>query len=232
MDGYPYMLTVKSPDTVLLTTVKKRWQLVSMPASRTSAVLERSVPHSQEWSPPRSLLDTAFLDLGGIFHVGGIITNVGRVEGEETYNFYAANMVPSVCNFLETMDQERVAVANAFGIETTDVRTWLADTYGYKDMSLHEGLQKMAHTHYRYAPAPKSLKHRYLVQDVTCAAVPIAAFAEVAGLPSVATDVAIDLANLLTRRDFERKGVPLKISGSKARVRARSSSMLQIRDIK
>ena len=41
MDGYPYMLTVKTSDTVLLTTTKKKWQLAAMPQSRTAAVLEK-----------------------------------------------------------------------------------------------------------------------------------------------------------------------------------------------
>ncbi len=206
MDGYPYMLTVKSPDTVLMTTVKKMWQLAAMPASRTEAVLDKIGFAFPGLVAAGNILQTAFLDLGAIFHVGGILTNVGRVEGPETYNFYEANMVPSVCNLLEAMDAERVAVAEAFGARISDVKTWLAETYGYADMGVHEGLQTMAHTHYRYAPAPKSLTHRYLVQDVTCGAVPIAAFGEAAGIACVATNTAIEMANLLTRRDFRAEG--------------------------
>ena len=80
-------------------------------------------------------------------------------------------------------------------------------------MTLHEGLQKMAQTHYLYAPAPKSLQHRYLVQDITCAAVPIAAFGAAAGMPCVATNVSIDLANLLTKRDFRAEGRSLENLG-------------------
>lgn len=206
MDGYPYLLRVKSPDRVLLTTRKKTWQLAAMPSSRTQAVMDRIGPAFPGMIAAQTILKTAFLDLGGIFHVGGMVTNVGNVEGPGAYNFYEANMVPSVCNLLEAMDADRVAVAKAFGVEVADVKTWLAETYGYADMTLHEGLQKMAHTHYAYAPAPKSITHRYLVQDVSCVAVPIAAFAKVAGLPSVATDAAIDMANLLARRDFRAEG--------------------------
>lgn len=206
MDGYPYLLRVKSPDRVLLTTKKKVWQLAAMPASRIQAVMDRIGFAFPGMIAAETILKTAFLDLGGIFHAGGMITNVGRVEGPGAYNFYEANMVPSVCNFLEAMDADRVAVAKAFGVEVADVKTWLADTYGYADMTLHEGLQKMAHTHYAYAPAPKVITHRYLVQEVSCIAVPIAAFAKVAGVPSVATDTAIEMANLLTGRDFRAEG--------------------------
>ncbi len=213
MDGYPYMLTVKSPDTVLMTSRKKYWQLAAMPASRTPAVLDRIAHAFPGMVVAKSLLHTAFLDLGVLFHVGGIVTNVGNVEGEGPYNFYERNMTPSVCNFIAALDVERVAVARAFGVELPDVCTWLADTYGYADMTLHEQLQKMAHTFYGYAPAPKSLTHRYLVQDVSCGCVPIAAFAAAAGVPCIANDVAIDLANLLTKRDLRREGRTLESLG-------------------
>jgi opine dehydrogenase len=213
MDGYPYMLTVKSPDTVLMTSIKKTWQVAAMPASRTQAVLDRIGSAFPGMVAAPSLLHTAFLDLGALFHVGGIVTNVGNVEREGTYNFYESNMTPSVCNFIAAMDAERVAVAKAFGIAIPDVMSWLGDTYGYRDMTLHEGLQTMAHTHYRYAPAPKSLSHRYLVQDVTCGMVPIAAFAAAAGIESLANDTAINLGNLLTKRDFRREGRTLENLG-------------------
>jgi opine dehydrogenase len=206
MDGYPYMLTVKSQDRVLMTTTKKHWQVTAMPASRSKAVLDKIGFAFPGLVAGDNLLDTAFLDLGGIFHVGGIITNVGRVEDESVYNFYAANMVPSVCNFLERLDEERVATAKAYGVNAPDVKTWLATTYGYSDMTLHEALQKMAVTHYRYAPAPKSLKHRYLVQDVECNLVPITAFAKAAGIPAPVSEAAIEMASVLANRDFRKEG--------------------------
>ncbi|HEY4067151.1 MAG TPA: NAD/NADP octopine/nopaline dehydrogenase family protein [Burkholderiaceae bacterium] len=206
MDGYPYMLTVKSQDTVLMTTVKKHWNLAAMPASRTAAVLEKIAFAFPGLEAAKSLLENAFLGGGGIFHVGGIITNVGNVEGPQSYNFYAANMVPSVCRLLERLDAERIAAAKAFGLDALDLKTWLGKVYGYTNMTMHEALQKMAVTHYRFAPAPKSLTHRYLVQDVGCELVPITAFGKVAGIPMPASEAAIEMANSLTGRDFRAEG--------------------------
>ena len=213
MDGYPYMLTVKSPDRVLLTSIKEKWSLAAFPMARTAAVLDRIGPAFPGLGPASNMLETAFADLGGIFHAGGIITNVGRVEGEGDYNFYASNMVPSVCRLLVAMDRERIAVANAFGAKTVDIAGFLADTYLFKDMTVHEALQKMAVTHYRYAPAPKSLEHRYLVQDVMCGLVPIADFGRLAGIPTPSVDAVIQIANALTGRDFFAEGRNVKRLG-------------------
>lgn len=213
MDAYPYMLHVKTPDSVIMTSIKEKWHLAALPASRTAACLARIAHAFPGLAAAGTMLETALVDLGGILHVGGMITNVGMVEGEQSYNFYANNMVPSVCNLLLAMDQERLQVAQAFSIKTVDIPTWLAITYSFRDMTLHEALQKMAVTHYRYAPAPKSLKHRYLVQDVGCGLVPLSALGKVAGVATPVIDSVIQIANALTGRDFFAEGRNLQALG-------------------
>ncbi len=206
MDAYPYMLTVKSPDRVLMTSIKETWSLATLPASRSNFVMAKVAPAFPGIKAAPSLLHTAFTDLGGLFHVAGIITNVAMVEKPGDYNFYANNMVPSVCRLISAFDRERVAVARAYSITVADVRSWLAETYNFRHPSLEEALQEMAVTHYRYAPAPKSLEHRYLVQDVACDLVPIAALGRIANVPTPAMDAAIGIANALTGHDFVAEG--------------------------
>src|SRR5690606_18372639 len=112
----------------------------------------------------------------------------------------------SVCALIEAMDRERLAVAKAYSIELDGVRTWLAKTYGLTHESLHDSLQEMAVTHYEHAPAPKSLKHRYLVQDVGCDLVGLISLARAANVPTPISDAALVMANALTGRDFYAEG--------------------------
>jgi opine dehydrogenase len=63
------------------------------------------------------------------------------------------------------------------------------------------------------APAPKSLTHRYLVQDVSCILVPITDLGRVADVPTPASDTVIAMANLLTDRDFRAEGRNLEALG-------------------
>jgi opine dehydrogenase len=212
MDSYPYMVGILSPDTVEMGTVKSTWRLASTPMARTSAVLEQVGFMFPGMAPARNLLDAGF-NLGGLFHICGILTNVSRVEGPERYHFYAANMVPSVCNFIHAMDRERRAIAKAYGIELDDVQTWLANTYGLKHEKLVDSLQEMAVTHYEHAPAPKSLKHRYLVQDIGCDLVAALGLAQLAGVATPVSDAAVTIANALTGRDFIEEGRNLRRLG-------------------
>jgi len=213
MDSSPFQAKVLAADRVLLTGMKAKWQLAAMPASRTAAVLDQvgSAFRGMEAAP--NLLCTGFADLGGVFHVGGIITNVSRVEDSEDYHFYSSNMVPSVCKLLLKLDAERVSIAKAYGIEVPDAVSWLASTYRMEPSSLHNMLHVLATTAYKYSPAPKSLAHRFLVQDVGCTLVPIAALGKAANIPSPTTDAAIELAGALTGRDFWHEGRSLEALG-------------------
>jgi opine dehydrogenase len=112
MDSYPFMLGIVAPDTVEMGTVKAQWRLAAAPMSRVSAVMDQVGFMFPGMMPAENALNAGF-NLGGLFHICGILTNVSRVEGPERYHFYAANMVPSVCNFIHAMDSERRAVAKA-----------------------------------------------------------------------------------------------------------------------
>jgi opine dehydrogenase len=213
MDGYPYMMTVRSPDRVEFTTNKELLQLVASPASRSAAVVkEIGFAFPGLVAGPNSL-QTGFADLGSVFHTCGIVTNVGHVENGKPYNFYAANMTPGVCNLIEAVDRERVATAKAYGIDTPTVHKWLEITYNRKEMSLHWSLQANAVTHYRYSPAPNSLGHRFLVTDVGSGLVGWSSLAKVAGVPTPHIDAVINIAGGLTKRNFFEEGRSLRNLG-------------------
>ena len=71
----------------------------------------------------------------------------------------------------------------------------------------------MAITHYEHAPAPKSLKHRYLVQDVGCDLIASVGLARAAGVATPVSDAAITLADALTGRNFFEEGRNLRRLG-------------------
>lgn len=212
MDSYPYMVGIVAPDTVEMGTVKAKWRMAATPANRTSKIMEQVGWMFPGMVPARSLIDSAF-SLGGLFHIAGIVTNVSRVENSESYHFYAANMTSSVCNLIDAMDRERMAIASGYGVRVDDVRTWLAQTYDLHHASLVDSLQEMARTHYEHAPAPKTLKHRYLVQDVGCDLVGALSLARLARIPTPVSEAVITLAGALTCRDFYEEGRNLRRLG-------------------
>ena len=212
MDGYPYMMTVRSPDRVEMTTYKECISSSHCQRRAQKPWSTRSVAFPGLVAGP-NLMQTGLTDLGSVFHACGIVTNVGIAEAGKPYNFYAHNMTPSVCNLIEAVDRERVAVAAAYGIETPDVFKWLETTYKRKEISLHWSMQANAVTHYRYSPAPNSLGHRFLVTDIGSGLVAWSSLGKVAGVPTPTIDAVVQIAGALTKRNFFEEGRNLRNLG-------------------
>jgi opine dehydrogenase len=213
MDGYPYMMVVRSQDRVEITTYKSMYQLVTVPVSRSKAIVDEI-----GWAFPgliagKDLMQTGFSDLGSAFHAVGVVTNISRCEDGKSYHFYAANMTPGVCNVIEAVDRERVAVAKAYGVEVPDVFKWLAVTYNRKERSLSWSLQANAVTHYLHSPAPDSLRHRFLVTDVAGGLVAWASMGKLAGVPTPHIDAIVTTAGAAAKRNFWEEGRNLRNLG-------------------
>jgi opine dehydrogenase len=213
MDGYPYLMVVRSQDRVEMTTLKAMYQLVSVPASRSKAIVEEI-----GWAFPGlvagpNLMQTGFADLGSVFHACGIVTNISNAENGKLYHFYTTNMTPGVCNVIEAVDRERVAVAKAYGVETPDVFKWLDITYNRRERSLHWSMQANAVTHYLHSPAPDSLGHRFLVTDVGSGLVAWASMGKHAGIATPHIDAIVNTACAATKRELWKEGRNLKNLG-------------------
>jgi opine dehydrogenase len=212
-DGYPYMMTVLAPDSVLLTTNKECLQMAALPSTRNDAVMKVIGDAFPMAKSAPNVLHTAFADLGAILHVGAMVPNVGFVESDREYHHYADGMTPSVVRLVTALDNDRVAVSKAYGIPVEPVDDWIFQTYGVRNESLYETIQVMAVTHYKHCPRPRSLGYRFLSQDLSCASVPFATLGDAAGVETPATDAVITVSCALTGIDYWKTGRNLENLG-------------------
>ena len=131
-DGFPYMMNVLVPDSVLLTTNKEELLMAAVPATRNDAVMAMIGDAFPMARPAPNILHLSF-DKGGVLHVPAMITNVGFVESDREYHHYTDGMTPSVIRLLQALDAERVAVARAYGVPSEPVDDWLFQTYGVRE---------------------------------------------------------------------------------------------------
>ena len=135
---------------------------------------------------------------------GTVVLNANRIEAGEDFQFYRS-MTPSVTRFLEIIDQERLSVARAFGVELDSAREWLQRSYeGAAGETLHERIH--SNPAYQGIKAPKSLGVRHLLEDVPTGLVPLASLGALAGVPTPACRAVIDISCGLLDRDFWAEG--------------------------
>ena len=199
-----YACRITGPAQVRINSIKRQVPVAAFPAADTGAVLAVARQLFPEFVPAANVLETGFNNIGAIFHPSTTLFNASRIEAGEEFEFYSS-ITPMVAGFLEAVDGERVATAKAYGVGVDSARDWLSRTYeGIRGDNLYERLQSCAA--YRGIEGPKSLKVRYVFEDVPTGLVPIASFAQTAGIPTPASRSIVDIACVMYSRDFWTEG--------------------------
>jgi opine dehydrogenase len=206
MDNYPFSLRWPSPTRMTFTIRKEFLQIAALPAARGAAVLDRlRAAFPQAVAAPNTLY-TGLMNANGILHVANMVANIGRLEsGGNGYRFYAEGYTPSAIRLLESVSDERLAVARAFGVALPGVHQWLLDTYRLGGDTLAETFHRLTYEPtgpYQWTPTPASMEHKYVTEDVPCGLVAMASLGDAAGVPTPVIDGLIALASSMLGRDL------------------------------
>lgn len=196
------------PDGVWIRGLKQDLPLAALPARATADVLARLRPAYPEFAPALNVLDTSLNNVNHPIHPPALLLNVGRVEkfGGD-WSFFYEGMTPAVCRLMERLDEERLAVAGAFGLPRISALDWNVRFYGHQGFggrTLHDALSTTPV--HGAARAPSSIDHRYFTEDVPYGLVPTASVGRAIGLSLPVTEAAVTVIGALSGRDFAREG--------------------------
>ena len=106
-------------------------------------------------------------------------------------------MTPSVGKYVEAMDQERIAVAGALGLELRTIREDYVAMYrcGDKDTPLYQLCKN--NPSYDGIMCSNTLATRYVLEDIPFSLEPIQAIARVAGIPTPKIDAIVTLGRTI-----------------------------------
>jgi len=159
----------------------------------------------QYFTPAKSIIQTSLGNVGMILHCAPLLLNSGWTENKNsTYNYYYDGITQTVGEFLEKMDNERILVSKNIGFEVESTKEWLKRTYNVDGKNLHECIQN--NSAYKTIEAPKTLFHRYILEDVPCGLVPLESLGKILGLNLFYVSLVIDLASSLLNIDFRKEG--------------------------
>jgi opine dehydrogenase len=186
-------------------SIKYSVPLAALPAKQTPQVLERVRIAYPQFIDGTSVLHTGLNNMGAIFHPALTLLNAGRIESTAgTFQFYIDGVTPSVARVLEVLDRERVTVASALGIRAQTALEWLRMAYDATGANLFEAIHNQPG--YEGIMAPRTLRHRYITEDVPMSLVPIAALGQRYGVSVHGIDSIIRQACIVHRTDYWRRG--------------------------
>lgn len=147
-----------------------------------------------QWLPSALAVDLCCVT--GVIHPAPTLMNAGRIESTEgDFFFYREGMTSAVGKVMHAVDDERCAIAAALGLQVPSALGMMNRYYG----QCHESLSRFAFhsdVHNLQKSAPKSLEHRYLLQDIPYVLAPWAALGQRLGVATQAIQALIHLATL------------------------------------
>jgi opine dehydrogenase len=152
-----------------------------------------------------NVLATSLENIGAVFHPALTLLSAGWIESTGgDFEYYLQGISPAVAKVLERVDEERLAVAGALGIRTVSAREWLYLAYDSRGDDLCSAIRDTSG--YAGIKAPATIDHRYVWEDVPMSLVPMSSIGAMLGVPTPTIDMVIDLARIMSGKDFRAAG--------------------------
>lgn len=199
-----YASRATGPSQVHIFRIKNSIPVASIRAHMIPRVIEKIRLFYPQFVPGDNIFKTSFENIGSVFHPALCILNAGWIEHDIDFQFYHEGATPSVTHILERIDEERVRVAESLGIRVITARQWLYMAYSATGETLFESMKK--NPGYRGILAPKSLRMRYLEEDIPFSLVPIASVGAMFNIKTPAINSIINLGSELNTKDYWATG--------------------------
>ncbi|HEY61894.1 MAG TPA: NAD(P)-binding domain-containing protein [Anaerolineae bacterium] len=207
-----YASRAEGPAQARIFRIKEAVPLAAIPAIDTQYILDIIKPAFPQFIDGIDVLHTGINNIGAVFHPAITLMNAGRIEDTNgDFQFYLNGVTPTVARIMEVLDRERVTVASAIGVRATTAIDWLRMAYNTKGENLYEAIHNQQG--YRGIPAPPTLQHRYITEDVPMSLVPIATLGKRYGVSVRCMDSIIRLASIIHRTDYLQRGRTLERLG-------------------
>jgi opine dehydrogenase len=201
--------------SVWVSGFKNGLRFAAFPGSETAAALKVMQEIYPSLSGANNVLETGLRNVNTVFHAPIMVLNAGFVEHTKgDFLFYWDGCSPAVQRVVERIEEERMAIGRAFDLPLTPnlevMRTW----YGHQGAK-GETLGEIMSTNpaYEWDTAPKSLQHRFILEDIPYGMVPMEEVARVGGIPTPVTTSIIELCQVLVDKDLRSEARDLRAMG-------------------
>ncbi len=198
----PYATRISGPTEV---TVHGRRGIVSVgvfPADRTKAVAAVMDDLYPGIDVMPNVLAAGLSNPNPTLHCLGVLLSASRIEySHGEFYYYEEGMTPHVCQAIEAVDEERLAIGRAFDIELMSLKdTYPAMGYGPRGdtfWSVIRGVRAL-----NGIKGPSQIDSRYLTEDVPIGLTAYAQLARQVGLSPVVMESVVHLTKALLGTDF------------------------------
>jgi len=191
--------------------IKDKILLSGLPSTDTNYILNKLSLLYNCFISAQNVLVTSLENIGAIFHPIVVLFNAAAIERDNSFYFYR-DMTMEVSRFIEKIDEERLKVGKAYGIDLLSAKDWVSFAYrNIKGDSLCDRMRN--NPAYHDILAPTSINCRMLTEDVPTGLLPISELGKIVDVRCDLMNSIIKISQTLLNCDFYATGRTLENLG-------------------
>ena len=192
-----YSTRIRETGDVYVFGIKNEVPMAALPASDNEKLAEAIRPALPWFKIVPSVLATSLDNLNAMMHPAPMLLNTSRIEADPfvPFQYYHEGITPSVGLMVETMDKERIAVAQAYGFSQRSICQEYLDMYACGDETTPLYQLCKNNPGYEGVMCSNTLATRYVLEDIPYSLEAIRALAKVAGVPTPCIDAIITIGH-------------------------------------
>jgi opine dehydrogenase len=195
-----YACRSPQPAKAAILAIKKDLMAAALPATENRRVVGMLNQAFSQIRPARNVLETSLGNPNAMMHPAPTVLNTSMIESGRDWLYYWDGITPSIGAFVETIDRERLTLACAFGLDLPSIQEWYRISYGAAGRNLTEIVRNTQA--YAGVKGQKSLRTRYLLEDVPTGLAPMVSLGRLAGTDTARMESVVQLAGFLVGEDF------------------------------
>ncbi|WP_168198208.1 NAD/NADP octopine/nopaline dehydrogenase family protein [Crassaminicella thermophila] len=199
-----YACRLIEPGRARILGVKDRILVAALPANETDRVVKILNAAYKEVEAAENVMVTSFDNTNPIVHPTTTLLCTGLVESNRDWLFYWDGFTPSIGSFLEELDQERIAVGNALGLNLITCKKQYELEYGVCEDTLEQAVKNTQA--YAEIKGQHSLNTRYILEDIPMGLLPLASMGKLLGVPVERMETVIRFCEYFLHKDFSSNG--------------------------
>ncbi len=204
-----------SPTSVWVSGYKTGMKIAAFPSKDTSTALNAMRALYPDVDAARNVFEIGLRNVNTVLHAPILILNAGWVEASQgEFLFYWDGCTPSVGRVVEAVEAERIALGAALDLDLTPTLDVLLRWYaneGIKGATLSQALA--TNPVYEWDTAPRSLMHRFFLEDIPYGMVPMESVAALSGVSTPVVASVITLACTALKTDLRENARDLSSLG-------------------
>lgn len=193
-----------SGTSVRVNTVRQSVDLCTIPHSESQTSLELCqclFPQVETFRAREGLLAISLSNLNPQNHLGIALGNISRMEKGEAW-YQSENITPTIGLLLESLDKERLAIAEALHLETKTIFEHFSLSFHVPITSSIADMNQEIHKAGNDVYGPNTANSRYITEDIPFGLVPTIVLGDMVNRPATLHQSGVHIVSAMYGRDF------------------------------